>query len=137
LQPLLRCPVFDTPYQKLQLQLEEFPVQAAEQKIVFWQNLSPTLQLLPENCVVYRLLPLLKANIQTISQSDSMRTQDMYRREGTLLAWSLSLVRCVDRKGSFSPRSVDVFWENSSINDATLVFHCRSIFGGQDQSRNW
>ena len=86
LQPLLRCPIFDTPYQKLQLQLEEFPVQPAPQKTAFWQNLTPQMQagLLPENLVVYRLLPLMKSSIDTICQSDSMRTQDVFRKEGAL-----------------------------------------------------
>lgn len=44
LQPLLKCPIFDTPYQKLQLQLEEFTVQPVEQKIGFWQNLTPSVR---------------------------------------------------------------------------------------------
>lgn len=84
LQPLLKCPIFDTPYQKLQLQLEEFTVQPVEQKIAFWQNLTPSMQagLLPEELAVYKLLPLIKQTVTTVCQSDALKSQDMYRREG-------------------------------------------------------
>jgi SCY1-like protein 1 len=83
LQPLLKCPLFETPYQKLQLQLEEFMVKPVEEKIAFWQNLTPQLQaaLIPENLAVYKLMRIMKSTIDTICQSDSMRSQDMYRRE--------------------------------------------------------
>ena len=95
LQPLLKCPVFDTPYQKIQLQLEEFTVQPVEQKIAFWQNLTANMQagLLPENLAVHKLMPLIQQSIQTICQSDSMRAQDMYRREGTFVLLLGELVR--------------------------------------------
>jgi len=87
LQPLLKCPIFDTPYQKLQLQLEEFAVQPAEQKIIFWQNLTPNLQaeVIPEALAVYKLLPLIKAGIETICLNESMRTEEVYRKEGVCL----------------------------------------------------
>ncbi len=84
LQPLLKCPLFDTPYQKLQLQLEEFTVQPVEQKIAFWQNLTPSMQagLLPQELAVYKLLPIIQQTITTLCQSDALKSQDMYRREG-------------------------------------------------------
>jgi len=85
LQPLLKCPIFDTPYQKVQLQLEEFMVQPVEQKIGFWQNLTPNMQagIYPESLSVHKLLPLITSTVDTICQSDSLRSQDLYRREGT------------------------------------------------------
>lgn len=98
LQPLLKCPLFDTPYQKLQLQLEEFTVQPVEQKIAFWQNLTPSMQagLLPEELAVYKLLPLIQQTITTLCQSDALKSQDMYRREGMYIVTFLffSLIAC-------------------------------------------
>jgi SCY1-like protein 1 len=93
LQPLLKCPVFDTPYQKLQLQLEEFTVQAVEQKIAFWQNLTPNLQaeVIPKQLAVYKLLPLMKAEIETICSNEGLRAQETYRKEG----WYSKLVKRV------------------------------------------
>lgn len=84
LQPLLKCPVFDTPYQKLQLQLEEFAVAPVESKIQFWQNLTANLQagLVPQFLAVHKLLPIMKDSIKTTCNSDIMKSQDMYRREG-------------------------------------------------------
>ena len=91
LQPLLKCPVFDTPYQKLQLQLEEFAVQPVEQKIQFWHNLTPSLQaeLIPEPLAVYTLLPLIKSSIETICLNESMRAQEVFRKEGRLCGCAL------------------------------------------------
>ena len=87
LQPLLKCPVFDTPYQKIQLQLEEFAVQPVEQRIGFWQNLTPSLQagLYPTELAAYKIFPLMVNSLQTICSADSIRTQDLYRREGTFV----------------------------------------------------
>lgn len=82
LAPLLKCPVFDTPYQKIQLQLEEFQVQPVEQKVAFWQSLNLQLPNLPAPLALHKLLPLIQQTVQTICQNESMRTQDMYRREG-------------------------------------------------------
>jgi len=83
LQPLLKCPLFDTPYQKIQLQLLEFAVEPVETKIEFWKNLMPSLQaqLIPTQMAVYKILPLMKQSVQTICQSDSIRTQELYRKE--------------------------------------------------------
>ena len=85
LQPLLRCPLFDTPYQKLQLQLEEFTVQPVEQKVAFWQNMAPTLSagLIPSAQGKYKLLPLMKISIETICNSDALKSQQLYRSEST------------------------------------------------------
>lgn len=83
LQPLLKCPLFDTPYQKTQLQLLEFAVQPVESKIEFWKNLLPSLQaqLVPTQLAVFKILPLMKNSIQTICSSESIRSQELYRRE--------------------------------------------------------
>lgn len=87
LSPLLKCPLFDTPYQKLQLELEEFTVQAIEDKIQFWQNLNPQLQaqLIPKHTALYKLLPLMQQTVATTTQSDVLRQQDIYRKELTVL----------------------------------------------------
>jgi SCY1-like protein 1 len=87
LQPLLKCPIFDTPYQKMQLQLEEFAVAPVEQKTSFWQNLTPNLQaqVVSEQVAVFKLLPLLLTEIETICGNEGMRSQESYRREGMLI----------------------------------------------------
>jgi SCY1-like protein 1 len=84
LQPLLKCPLFDTPYQKFQLQLLEFAIEPVETKIGFWNNLMPSLQaqLIPEHMALYKILPLMKQSVQTICQSETIRTQELYRKEG-------------------------------------------------------
>lgn len=102
LQPLLRCPVFDTPYQKLQLQLEEFAVQPVEQKIGFWNNLTPSLRagLVPSPLAAYRIFPMMVTSLRTICTADSIRTQDLYRREGefcAVLCFLLLVYLCVYR----------------------------------------
>jgi SCY1-like protein 1 len=83
LQPLLKCPVFDTPYQKLQLQLEEFAVQNVEQKMSFFQNLTPNLQaqVIPPTVAMYKLLPLIKSEVETICTNDSLKTQEAFRKQ--------------------------------------------------------
>ena len=84
LQPLLKCPVFDTPYQKLQLQLEEIVIQPVEQKIRMWQDLGTSMQMgkVPSDVALHKILPLLQSSISTICCNESMLSQDMYRREG-------------------------------------------------------
>ena len=83
LQPLLKCPIFNTPYQKFQLQLEELSIQPAEQKVAFWQNLVGKLEtgLVPKAVAVYKLLPIMKSSIEIICQTESLRSQSLYRRE--------------------------------------------------------
>jgi SCY1-like protein 1 len=84
LQPLLKCPVFDTPYQKLQLTLEGLVVQPVEQKIALWQNLGASMQsgAIPKDVALYKVLPLIKNSAMTICTNEAMLTQDLYRREG-------------------------------------------------------
>ena len=83
LQPLLKCPLFDTPHQKLQLQLEEFLVAPIEQKIAFWQDVLPQLQagLIGEQVARYKLLPLMKMTLQTTGTNDSLKAQEPYKKE--------------------------------------------------------
>lgn len=86
LQPLLKCPVFDTPYQKMQLQLQEIQIQPVEQKVALWQQLGQDLQggssKIPQDVALYKILPLVISSCQTITNNESMLSQDMYRREG-------------------------------------------------------
>jgi SCY1-like protein 1 len=91
LPALVKCPVFDTPYQKIQLQLEEITIQPVEQKIQLWQQLGQQLQqpqshqLVPKDIALYKILPLIIQSLKTITGNESMLVQDMYRREGELL----------------------------------------------------
>ena len=89
LQPLLKCPVFTSPYQTLQAQISEVSIQPVEQKVSFWQNLGqqmlntgPNSGVVDQNMAVYKLLPLIKNTIKTICANESMMSQDLYRREG-------------------------------------------------------
>lgn len=92
LQPLLKCPVFDTPYQKLQLQLQDVTIQPVEQKVMIWQNLGQQLQhttTVPKDVALYKILPLIISSIQIICNNESMLGQDMYRREGKYCKFTL------------------------------------------------
>ena len=82
--PLLKCPIFDTTLQKIQLQLNEILVQPVEQKVQTWQNLYTSLQnrTLSKSVAVYKVLPLIQNSILTICNNESMISQDFYRREG-------------------------------------------------------
>lgn len=84
-QPLLKCPVFDTPFQKIQLQLSEILVQPVEQKVALWQTLFSSLQSggLKKAVAVHKVLPLIQNSILTICSNEAMMSQDFYRREGT------------------------------------------------------
>lgn len=96
LQPLLKCPIFDSPYHKLQMQLTEISVQPVEQKIAFWQTLHTNYlqnystqqqqhhhasSSINESLAVYKILPLITTNLTQICSSESMLSQDLYRRE--------------------------------------------------------
>jgi SCY1-like protein 1 len=91
LQPLLKCPVFDTPYQTIQHQLQEILVQPVEQKIMIWQQLGQQLVVqqqgtnsegvIPKDVALYKILPIIISSIQIICTNESMLGQDMYRRE--------------------------------------------------------
>ena len=88
--PLLKCPVFETQYSKIQTLLEEIQVQPVEQKIHFWNTtILPALTSQPPHganiskpVAIYKILPYIKHTIETICSNESLRTQDMYRREG-------------------------------------------------------
>jgi len=90
LQPLLKCPIFQSPYQSLQQQISELTIQPVEQKVQFWQQLGqqmshqtgPNSGIIDQNMAVYKLLPLISNTIQTICSNEQMMAQDMYRREG-------------------------------------------------------
>lgn len=89
LQPLLKCPIFSSPYQTLQQQLDELTVQPVEQKVSFWQNLGnqmtstgPNSGVVDQNMAEYKILPLIRNTITVICNSESMLSQDLYRREG-------------------------------------------------------
>jgi SCY1-like protein 1 len=77
--PLLKCPVFDTPYSKLLTQLQELTIQPVEEKLRFWQSLD--MAKVDPNVAQFKILPLLQTTITTICSSDSMLAQDLYRRE--------------------------------------------------------
>ncbi|MGK3749362.1 MAG: SCY1-like protein 1 [Bacillariaceae sp.] len=88
LQPLLRCPAFDTSYRNLQRSLDEISIQPVEQKIQLWQNLGLQLQqqngVIPKDVALYKILPLIITTVRATCGNESMLSQDMYRREGTL-----------------------------------------------------
>ena len=79
LGPLLRCPVFDTAYAKFLTELSELHIQPVEQKLRFWQTLS--MDAVDPKVAQHKLLPLVRSTIQTIGNSESMMSQDLYRRE--------------------------------------------------------
>ena len=85
-QPLLKCPAFDTPYRKLQRSLGEISIQPVEQKIQLWQNLGQQMQqqanAVPKDVALYKVLPLIFTTIRAITDNNNLLSQDMYRREG-------------------------------------------------------
>lgn len=88
LLPLLKCPIFDTQLQHILLQIDELHIQPIEMKISFYNTiLHPILTTqsnttLPSNIAIYKIIPLISRTIETICTNESMKTQDMYRREG-------------------------------------------------------
>jgi len=85
LQPLLKCPVFDTQYKKLQRSLQEITIQPIEQKINLWQNLGHQMQqqtgVIPKDVAKYKILPLIISTIRNTCSNQNLLAQDMYRRE--------------------------------------------------------
>eukprot|EP00536_Pseudo-nitzschia_multiseries_P004027 jgi/Psemu1/295417/fgenesh1_pm.65_\ len=84
LQPLLKCPAFDTQYRLLQRSLQEISIQPVEQKINLWQNLGNRLQqtgVIPVDVAKYKILPLIITTILTICGNEAMLAKDVYRRE--------------------------------------------------------
>jgi SCY1-like protein 1 len=90
LQPLLKCPVFETSFQKIQLALAEITIQPVEQKVALWQTLFTQLQggksALSKAVAVYKVLPLIQNSILAICNNPAMMSQDLYRREGRSLS---------------------------------------------------
>jgi SCY1-like protein 1 len=142
LLPLLKCPIFDTPYQKLQLQLEQFAVVPVEQKIHFWNTVPPILQaqIVPPTVVLHKLLPLIQQEIETICGNESLRAQEIYRKEGTLyrfLCVGVCVCVCVVKRSSHHLPSSPFFHGNRTTNQnnpsfghvTTIVLYCRTLFG--------
>lgn len=88
LAPLLKCPIFDTPYIQVQVAMTEFHVMPIEQKILFWNETvssmimpTTTTTRIPTNVILQKILPLIKNEIVTICDNEMLRTQEMYRKE--------------------------------------------------------
>lgn len=79
LGPLLKCPVFDTAYAKLNAELEQIQVQPVEEKLRFWQVLD--METIDPNVAMHKVMPIVHNTIKTICNSDAMLSQDLYRRE--------------------------------------------------------
>lgn len=128
LQPLLKCPVFDTTYQKLQITLEDLIIQPVEQKIQIWQNLGSSLQsgTIAKDVALYKLLTLIQNSIMTICGNEAMLVQDLYRREGKCFREDLNMFFCNH------PLSFSVFFRVflfSFGHVAATLFHCRKLPG--------
>jgi SCY1-like protein 1 len=83
LQPLLKCPVFDNPYVKAQIFLDEVVSKPAEEKIIFLQSLPDVLNrgVLNENVAIYKILPLLIMGLRASAGNEAAMSQDINRRE--------------------------------------------------------
>lgn len=83
LQPLLKCPVFDNPYIKVQLFIDEAMTKPAEERIVFLQSLGDMLAsgVLDERAAVYKLLPLLIMILKSNAGNEQAMTQEVNRRQ--------------------------------------------------------
>ena len=84
LAPLLKCPVFDSPYVKAQLFLDEVNAKPAEEKIMFLQSLPDVLNrgVLNEDVAVHKILPLLIMSLKATAGNEGAMSQDVNRREG-------------------------------------------------------
>eukprot|EP00574_Skeletonema_japonicum_P007417 CAMPEP_0201713734 /NCGR_PEP_ID=MMETSP0593-20130828/461_1 /ASSEMBLY_ACC=CAM_ASM_000672 /TAXON_ID=267983 /ORGANISM="Skeletonema japonicum, Strain CCMP2506" /LENGTH=796 /DNA_ID=CAMNT_0048202915 /DNA_START=12 /DNA_END=2402 /DNA_ORIENTATION=- len=83
LPPLLKCPVFDNPYVKAQIFLDEVVSKPAEEKIIFLQSLPDVLNrgVLNENVSIYKILPILVRGLQACAGKETAMSQDINRRE--------------------------------------------------------
>lgn len=83
LAPLLKCPVFDNPYVKAEMFLDEVMTKPVEEKIMFLQSLPDVLNrgVLNENVAIHKILPLLVMGLQTTAANEAAMTQDVNRRE--------------------------------------------------------
>jgi len=83
LAPLLKCPVFDNPYVKAEMFLDEVMSKPVEEKIMFLQSLPDVLNRgsLNENVAIHKILPLLVMGLRATAGNESAMTQDVNRRE--------------------------------------------------------
>ncbi|KAL7542148.1 hypothetical protein ACHAXR_011561 [Thalassiosira sp. AJA248-18] len=83
LAPLLKCPVFDNPYVKAEMFLDEVMSKPIEEKIMFLQSLPDVLNrgVLNENVAIHKILPLLVMGLQATAGNEAAMTQDVNRRE--------------------------------------------------------
>ena len=83
LAPLLRCPVFDNPYVKAEMFLDEVMSKPVEEKIMFLQSLPDVLNrgVLNENVAIHKILPLLVMGLRATAGNEAAMTQDVNRRE--------------------------------------------------------
>ena len=79
LGPLLKCPIFETPYAKLNQELMEIQIQPVDQKLRFWQSLD--MEHMDPSVAKFKILPLIQSTIRTICSSEPMLSQELYRRE--------------------------------------------------------
>jgi SCY1-like protein 1 len=79
LAPLLKCPIFETPYAKLMQNLMELQVQPVDQKLRFWQSLN--MEAIDPSVSKFKILPIVQSTITSICSSDVMSSQELYRRE--------------------------------------------------------
>lgn len=79
LGPLLKCPIFETPYAKLLQELTELQIQPVDQKLRFWQSLN--MEDMDPSVAEFKILPLIQGTIKTICSSEPMLSQELYRRE--------------------------------------------------------
>ena len=83
LHPLLKCPVFDNPYVKAQIFLDEVVSKPAEEKIRFLQSLPDILTrgVLTENVAIYKILPILVMGLRSSAGNEAAMSQEVNRRE--------------------------------------------------------
>lgn len=83
LAPLLKCPVFDNPYVKAEMFLDEVMSKPVEEKIMFLQSLPDVLNrgVLNENVAIHKILPLLVMGLGATAGNEAAMTQDVNRRE--------------------------------------------------------
>ena len=99
LAPLLKCPVFETPYAKFMAELDEIAVQPVEHKLRFWQSLQ--MEKIDTKVAQYKLLPIIQNSISAICSSESLLSQDFYRREvSAMLAPLFYIVEFVLEEGT-------------------------------------
>jgi len=83
LAPLLKCPVFDNPYVKAEMFLDEVMSKPVEEKIMFLQSLPDVLNrgVLNETVAIHKILPLLVMGLKSSAGNETAMTQDVNRRE--------------------------------------------------------